>query len=240
MYGAGSGAIKDSGINRNGKGLDLEIYSSATIETSTISGNTSGGIHAYGSGVVVRRSTVADNESQLGGGLYLHGSAVIENSTLTGNTAQTGGAIWALRDINVTATTISGNTAHEAGGIFLAGAGYNVDEATIDDSIVAGNSTTGGGAECVSNEQTVPAPLQPLSGGGNVFGLSGCGTAEASDVLVADPMLGPLADNGGPTPTRALLPASSAIGNAPNLQVPVDQRGVARDESPDSGAFERE
>jgi hypothetical protein len=66
-------------------------------------------------------------------------------------------------------------------------------------------------------------------------------------VGVADPMLGPLADNGGPTMTHALLAGSPAIDAGPN-PVPTfvgnefDQRGVGFARIAfgvaDAGAFE--
>jgi hypothetical protein len=56
-----------------------------------------------------------------------------------------------------------------------------------------------------------------------------------------DPNIGPVADNGGPTLTMALLPGSPAIdaGN-PSLAPGTDQRGFPRPAglAPDIGAFE--
>jgi hypothetical protein len=58
-----------------------------------------------------------------------------------------------------------------------------------------------------------------------------------------DPLLGPLAANGGPTLTQALLPGSPAIDAVPSSGAgcpPTDQRGVIRPQGPacDIGAFE--
>ena len=58
-----------------------------------------------------------------------------------------------------------------------------------------------------------------------------------------DPRLGPLALNGGPTRTRALLPGSPAIDAASSSGCPQrDQRGIARPQGPacDIGSYERE
>jgi hypothetical protein len=57
------------------------------------------------------------------------------------------------------------------------------------------------------------------------------------EVLVADPKLLPLADNGGPTQTLALSPDSPAI-DATDCDLAVDQRYVPRDVRCDIGAFE--
>ncbi len=55
-----------------------------------------------------------------------------------------------------------------------------------------------------------------------------------------DPLLGPLADNGGATQTFALLPGSPAIDAGQSTGCPPDQRGVVRPQGAacDIGAFE--
>ena len=61
--------------------------------------------------------------------------------------------------------------------------------------------------------------------------------------MVADALIGPLAANGGPTPTHALLDGSPALDAADIAACPrTDQRGVRRPQGSgcDSGAFERE
>jgi hypothetical protein len=67
------------------------------------------------------------------------------------------------------------------------------------------------------------------------------GTNGSHDRLV-DPMLGPLADHGGPTATLALSPGSPAIDAGGAMCPPIDQRGVARPAGAacDAGAFEAE
>ena len=65
----------------------------------------------------------------------------------------------------------------------------------------------------------------------------------ARRIFGADPLLGPLADNGGPTQTHALLAGSPAIDHSDNLTCPpTDQRGVSRPQGPacDTGAYEAE
>ena len=60
-----------------------------------------------------------------------------------------------------------------------------------------------------------------------------------SSVLVADAKLQALANNGGPTPTMALLSGSPAINAGTATNAPAtDQRGYARAGTPDIGAFE--
>ncbi|MDW8254746.1 MAG: choice-of-anchor Q domain-containing protein [Chloroflexota bacterium] len=71
------------------------------------------------------------------------------------------------------------------------------------------------------------APQRTLTGL-NFLDDSSCSTANGTaDGTTADPLLGPLADNGGPTLTRALLAGSPAINAATGTCPPTDQRGVA-------------
>src|SRR5207237_3841361 len=108
--------------------------------------------------------------------------------------------------------TVYNNTANGAGGgIWLTAA------ATISSSIVAGNFNGATPAD-IGNGQTV-------AGNNNLFGVAGGYTATGTGNLSGNPMLGALADNGGPTKTRALLSGSPAIdaGNANGFAT--DQRG---------------
>jgi hypothetical protein len=76
------------------------------------------------------------------------------------------------------------------------------------------------------------------SGGGNVDDGFECGFTTA-DRRGVDPLLGPLADNGGPTDTFALGAGSPALDFAGACGLAADQRGLARPPSAcDSGAFE--
>jgi hypothetical protein len=73
---------------------------------------------------------------------------------------------------------------------------------------------------------------------------SSCGLSKKTDLAGVNPMLKPLADNGGPTVTQA-LPRSSPAVNAGGLPASsscpsADQRGESRPFGPacDIGAFE--
>ena len=82
--------------------------------------------------------------------------------------------------------------------------------------------------------------------GGNLDNADSCQLRELSDQPGTDPRLGPLADNGGPTRTHALLADSPAQENAVCTELdpcpPVDQRGVERPRfaRSDIGAYESE
>jgi hypothetical protein len=84
------------------------------------------------------------------------------------------------------------------------------------------------------------------SGGHNIVGgADACGFGEPTDMVEVSSMdlaLGPLADNGGPTMTHALLSGSVAIDVIPEAmcQATEDQRGEPRPAGGmcDVGAFE--
>jgi hypothetical protein len=84
-------------------------------------------------------------------------------------------------------------------------------------------------------------PGEFVSGGHNLFSDTPGVALDPTDLVNTDPLLGPLADNGGPTMTMALLPGSPAIdAGVPVPGVTTDQRGVPRPQgqAPDIGAFE--
>src|SRR5205823_3608833 len=104
----------------------------------------------------------------------------------------------------------------------------------IHNTIVAGNQAGTAGPD-------VSGSL--ISQGHNLIGSTGGGGGFAStDLLnVAQPLLGSLQDNGGPTQTMALLPGSPAIDAGDNQgHLNFDQRGFDRlvDVAVDIGAFE--
>src|SRR4029077_10669211 len=86
----------------------------------------------------------------------------------------------------------------------------------------------------------------------NLLGTTTGGTVTLAtgDITNPTPDLGPLASNGGPTKTQALLPGSPAIdagnpvppGSAGDACAATDQRGIVRPQPPggrcDIGAFE--
>ncbi len=206
------------------------------IVDSTISNNDVGSVGGMGGGLfnavtaIVRGSTFELNEGDLGAAIYNLGTALIENSTLSGNV---GGAIRTSGNLRLFSSTVVDNLQ----GIEL----FGVAGATALRSTILDNT----GDDC-------PPPAgsgQINSLGGNLSSDSSCNSEFGNDDLTGvDPMLGALADNGGPTQTMAPAPGSPALGAASVLGCPlVDQRGLtrppAREGAPpaelcDSGAYE--
>ncbi len=222
-----------------GGGL-FDVSQPMTVTNSTFDLNQAHGTTYQGGGggiylaspatLIMGGSTFADNSTGAnGGGLYLDSTVVlIYNSTFAGNSAAGstgGGGIYShFNTLTLLNSTIAGNSAtstHGAG--FLVYGGTDV----VKNTIFAGS--TGGASDCDSGL---------LSWAGNVNnivqtndGIQPC-NVEFSGV---DPVLGPLASNGGPTQTMALLAGSPAIdtgdastcasaGSVNNL----DQRGRPR------------
>jgi hypothetical protein len=235
-----------------------------TIQNSTISGNSAqfgGGVYASGGTVTIENSTISGNtafhqtSSASGGGVYNEDSTVtIENSTISGNDASDdGGGIANAADcceLTLTNCTVSDNEADNNGG----GIYHMWGTVTLNHSIVSGNTSTGTGNE-VWNNDTVNADDYNLFGDSSETDAQAFdgfaptvptdinATSDGTNTALGD-ILDPLADNGGPTETHALVPGSPAIDYIPTGQcnVATDQRGVPRPQPTggncDVGAFE--
>ena len=220
-----------------------ESWADLTVENSTLSGNsaignyfsTGGGIWmrsegSYSTQVVVTNSTLSGNWASggvagAGGAISASdGSLFVGNSTLSGNWAE-------------------GDSAVFGGGIFNSGAGVVILNTILNAGPSGANLYEEAGSD--GYFWSVGYNLSSDDGGGFLTDLT--------DQVNTDPLLGPLADNGGPTFTHALLAGSPAIdtgyaigtevdpeGNP--IHVATDQRGVTRPQGSgdDIGAFEAE
>ena len=259
IYNGGRLTVTDSsfsGNNVSGDGGGIVNDGTLTVTDSTFSNNRSsnggGGISNWGT-LMVTDSTFSGNTGPLGGGIHndtisgmVPGTVTVTNTTFSGNKlANSSGIYNASGTVTVTNSTFSRNSAPSGGGIYNSGMVTltnstfwgnigqsngtirNVGTLTLQNTIVA-NST---GANCTNTGTLV-------DGGGN---LSWPDTTCPG--LNADPLLGPLQNNGGPTQTHALLAGSPAIDAALLANCPAtDQRGVSRPQGPgcDIGAYELE
>lgn len=228
------------------------------IKNSVISNNTAdqygGGLHSRQSIVQIQNSSIFDNVATQGhgGGIYFVGGSTltINKSAITQNSVgDLGGGIFSNGDgnsasITMVNTTIANNQAKQAGGI------YNQDTATTMTNVtIAHNSVTDnfssienrGSSSSISLYNTIIAndPKSSIgncasrdgatitNSGGNIqFPGDSCGS---ENFTVADPLLAPLASNGGDTMTMGLGANSPAIDGAINTRCPeTDQRGFAR------------
>ncbi len=236
ITGGNAGSTTDGGGVSNTEG-DLTLDEVSVSDNDTA--GAVGGIISEGGSLDVIDSTVSGNEADgnIGGVYQEEGSASITNSTISGNrTAQNyGGVVAALTDMSIRSSTIALNTSSgPGGGIFST----VFSDTYVKNSIVYANST----ADCdtVSGSNIV-------SQGHNVDWGDSCDFTQPTDLPITDPMLDPLADNGGPTDTHALRIGSQAIDAGDSDQT-TDQRGEARPADGDGvgtaiddiGAFEQE
>jgi hypothetical protein len=248
MYGTAGGAALGGAVWNSG----ALVISRSTFASNTVTGG-NGGL-GYPGNVVLEQGLPGGNGapggSGNGGALFNSGTASLVNCTIAGNRGQ-GGA----------------GGAGGLGGGGLAHYGGNGGSGGAGGSAVGGVDGTCNLTNCtLAWNAGVPGAGGPGGAGGTGVNGSGApgysgssGTASGATTCLpaansllasnsppgndsfADPKLGPLADNGGPTLTMALLPGSPAIdaGNT-SLAPATDQRGFPRPAglAADIGAFE--
>jgi hypothetical protein len=224
-----------------------------TVSGCTFSANTAtngGAIYNFsGATLIVNGSTFSDNSAgsshEGGGGIDNFGTLVVNDSTFAANSAGTGlgGAITTnsvnMATLTATDSTFSGNTAGIGSGIFISGA-TAVGATTLNGDVIVGNpSTLGRGDDDIAGV-IFPTGANNVVGTEPNGGLTNGVNGNQVGVTPAQVALGPLADNGGPTQTFALLPGSVAIGMGQTGVDPTDQRGDPRPTTTraDAGAFQ--
>ena len=251
-------AVTDSVISNNrtygsvdfptaGAGLRAAGDADVTLTRTTISGNVVAGLNAPYPAIA---------PPSLGGGLAaVRGASItLDNCTVSGNAAigavtafgagpSRGGGVFVdgsssltVRNTTVAANRIESGGPAEGGGLFVEAGGT----ATVGSTVLAANVAGPGGVDASGAVVSLGANLV-----GDGTGATGFVTSDQVGVAAApiDARLGPLADNGGPTPTHALLPGSPAIDRGSNPSaLAADQRGLPRTRGAgtDVGAFERQ
>ena len=231
-----------------------------TLADSTIQGNSApidigGGIVNDGVATVTG-TTIADNSASLGGGIFNNGALSVTDSTITGNSTATfanGGGIANAGTLTAVNTTIAYNDAgfnyyNDESGIGGGGGVYDYSGATttLYNTIVAAN-TADDGPDDIAGAGICSASAYNLVGVDETGSLSN-GTSGNLVIGTANPGLGLLAYNGGPTQTIALFAGSPAIDAgsvalANEYSLTTDQRGPGYPRivngSVDIGAYER-
>jgi hypothetical protein len=241
----------------------LAINQSSFISNSATGGNGSDGAPGNYKG--------GNGGDASGGAIYndTSGTLLLRNSTVAVNTTTggRGGASWpgqidgyggsaygAIYGANLVNVTVAFNNASGGGGGSGGGSAVGgIYSGSLINCTVASNSASiwpsspiGGGTMC-SLANTLLAGNSPANSGTitdaghNLSSDASCAFTGIGSVTNTDPKLGPLADNGGPTLTMALLPGSPAIDAGSAIGAPAtDQRGVPRPQGAgvDIGAFE--
>ncbi len=174
----------------------------------------------------------------MGGAVFNYGGVVsIVDSTFTANTARggnsgasgLGGAIFSRNgSVAVSDSTLSGNVADQGGGLFLVGDGAPAG-AAVNNTVLAG--TYGGGSDLQA--AAINSGSFSVSGAGDLVQSPGPGADQLSGAITGQPaLLGPLQNNGGPTPTLLPQSGSPVLDAGVTAAVPpgltTDQRGRPR------------
>ena len=215
-----------------------------TLHNSSVSGNVSGydnagfrssdggGIRTSDGNVSLTNSTVSGNSSlDDGGGVFtFNGNVSLINSTLSGNSSgDGGGGIWGRAStVVIVNSTIAGNSSPIGGGIRLASSSSSL---TLRNSIVAGNSDNGTAPDVDATGVALNDLIIENSLIGDTTGSGITATTGVGNILDQPALLAPLADNGGPTLTHALLSGSPAIDAGDDaMAVDVDGNALLRDQ----------
>lgn len=233
----GTFTITNTRITGNGTGIQNDFGGTINITSSNIVGNTRGvqGPAFQGAGGIVNLS---------GGIVNLTTSTVSGNST--GHPSNTGaGGISNQGELHLRNSTVSGNVAGAApgaAGLLIGGGSADLIFSTVaNNSGLAGIHIVPGGGGSLIVGQTIVSGNNPTNCTGftdaitdnlSIDSGTGCGFG-ATSFSSTDPLLGPLASNGGPTQTH--LPALNSPATDKTLCVVTgfgilssDQRGNSR------------
>ena len=226
-------AADANNITLNGGGAIASFSGSVIVRTSDFDGNTTdgngGAIYLDGGINLLETSTFRNNTASdvAGGGVYSNSSTLtIQNVTFVSNNASAGigGGLFNDSTALIYNSTFSDNAAFGGGGAVASDASLYLYNSILANSV-------GSADDCFNDGGTVDANVR------NLIEVSSCGAASLS----SDPLLGPLADNGGPTMTMEPMYNSPVInaGDAATCLL-YDQRGIARpsEAACEIGAFE--
>jgi len=218
-------------------GYKMKIYKCRINNNIALS---SSGSQSFGGGIAVQQyfelydSEVSDNKCDnqnqsgqiMGGGIVCVNNGIdtvkIVNSTFSNNFSRWAGGGVMINLAKIINCTFTNNVANEGSGIYV-----QYPNSSLVNSIIYGNSTN-----------DVYVLQQPLSSTKSIIGTF-TGTINGSPSS-SDPLLLPLAFNGGVTQTHSLQEGSPAINSgAASADIPTkDQRGFNKVGTRDIGAFE--
>ena len=210
--GGGSGGSAGGG----GGGLGGAVFNyggTVTITNSTLSGNAAQG---GAGGLPISAGNPGAPGFGLGGGLFnLNGTVNVTNSTLANNATANG-------DMTLGSAGAIFNLAHEAAtGITAANATLTLQNTILADSTATNDLENVQRAQVATINATEPNIVETAIGNMG-------GSVNSGGVIMTDPVLGMLTDNGGPTDTHALGATSPAIDQGKSFGSTTDQRGFVR------------
>ena len=221
----GGGVFRVSNTHDGTFAMDRSTVDTNTVPATAATSN-AGGLYLEGLAINITASTISNNQGGFGGGIWIDmNSANLTNVTIANNTAtvSNGGGVWLANSPTGTMLncTIANNKATGSG--MVAGAIFSTG-LTLQNTIIANNTA-----------QFDPSCENPPLAGttGNLQWPSG--SLCTMSPKIADPMLGMLGSNGGPTAT--MVPGSAAAGIGSGCP-PTDQRGNPRGSTCTAGAVE--
>jgi hypothetical protein len=260
---SGNSAVSDGGgLYASGT---VQVTGCTVTNNTALSGG--GGVECGRGTVTLSGSTLAGNRagdsfllySGAGGGLHVGSRATstvtVTNCTIANNSAVgyvyqgqlhpgAGGGLYVASArglsavVTVAGSTVAGNwTDGTGGGLWVSATGTHV---TLSSTLVAGNTAAAAGPD-VSGPLLSTSAYDLIGDGSGASGLTdgANGNQVGTAARPLDPLLGPLQNNGGPTPTRALLAGSPALNAGDPAQLGVaDQRGVVRRGGVNVGAYQ--
>jgi CSLREA domain-containing protein len=249
--------LSDDASGARGGGVFNSFFSSLTLEGVHVRDNLASGANASGGGIhnegslIVRNSTISGNTALDpspvyggdGGGISSNTDSVgltgrliqVINCTVSGNSADGPGGGISLHKARTDAasgifnSTIAFNTAGSlAGGLSVQDSSSGQDQVRLRSSIISNNTGRNGVADDLQSARPV------ISDGFNLVRARDPGSLDAggwqpTDLAAGtDPLLQPLASNGGPMPTHRLGAGSPAIDKGIAGGLSTDGRGFAR------------
>ena len=259
MFAIMSSTIVSNVSNYWGGGIYTDRFAPSTISNTVVQGNFAtgdgGGVYIFNDGILTLNSTTVMSNTSLyrGGGIHSNGPLTLTNSTVAGNSAgQSGGGIdYYSYQLVVVNSTISSNSAASDGGGVAGGFAISLNNVTItgnyadDDNNGSGD---GGGIEFSGGNSEIKNTIIAgnIDRGGQAPDCAGTLTSQDYNLIQSttgciltgaiihnktglNPYLGPLQNNGGSTPTHALLFFSPAVDAGNNATcASSDQRGFSR------------
>lgn len=235
----GAAPLDSSSNTRNGGGIFVKgTLHGSMLDISNNYAERGAGVHVEPNGAAYfsQSSIYANVYAITGGGINAQNAiAVFVNSTISSNEHN----LYTVDLLNFQGTEIDSNQG--ALGLFNSTVVSASSAPLLARFVIRNNQTN---FQALSSILVGPTPCENTNGiislGNNIESQNTCGFTSPSDKPNTDPNLSILQDNGGPTPTHALLYGSKAIDTATKLTTATDQRGVLRPNSSrsDSGAYE--
>jgi CSLREA domain-containing protein len=243
--GIGGGIVVIQGTVRM---TDSTVKNNHTGDAPGRSAGRGGGIYNNGS-LIIHNSLISGNSTgdnsfgsnNNGGGIASFSSLVLVNTTVSGNstgaeTAGIGGGVFVFNFATLINCTVTGNSTPGDNANGVGGFGSVI---TLSNTIVAGNGDSPNDKDIENLLFSAPTFVSLghnlIGNADGVSAFNGVGDQIGTTAAPLNPHLGPLADNGGPTLTHALLSNSTALdaGNndlaiTPDVPLETDQRGAGR------------